>query len=471
MVSVGRDEPRRPRRAARRGSGRIIDAARRGPRGGCVAEGRDITTVVAPDADVRLLLTATEEARLARRALRRPRHRRRRRDRGDPRPGAPPRRRRLDGVAASTSPRTASSAARLLGPGLRADRRGRAGGGARAAARPSGHDRARRSRGRPRRTRASTARCAPGSTTTTSATRTARSSRREGRGRRRGPDAGPLPVLADRRPAERRQVDAGQPRARPPRGGRAGRPGRHPRPRDLRGRVGRPPVHRWSTPAAGSATSAGCRRAWPSRRRSRSSWRTRSLFVVDAKVGATDTDEAVVRLLRRSGKPVVLAANKVDDLRGEADAAALWSLGLGEPHPVSGAARPGERRPAGRRPRGAAAGVGGRRAAPRAGCAGWRWSAGRTSAKSACSTRVAGTERVVVDAVAGHHARPGGRDGRARRPAVAVRRHGGDPAPRAPGRRARTSTPRCAPRRRWRRPRSPSSCSTPASRWPSRTPA
>jgi cytidylate kinase len=47
----------------------LIDAARRGPRNGCVAEGRDITTVVAPDADVRLLLTASEEARLARRAL------------------------------------------------------------------------------------------------------------------------------------------------------------------------------------------------------------------------------------------------------------------------------------------------------------------------------------------------------------------------------------------------------------------
>lgn len=35
---------------------------------GVVAEGRDITTVVAPDADVRVLLTASEEARLARRA-------------------------------------------------------------------------------------------------------------------------------------------------------------------------------------------------------------------------------------------------------------------------------------------------------------------------------------------------------------------------------------------------------------------
>src|SRR5919202_1786408 len=60
------------------------------------------------------------------------------------------------------------------------------------------------------------------------------------------------------------------------------------------------------------------------------------LFVVDATVGANDTDDAVVKLLRRSGKPVVLAANKVDDLRGEANDAVLWNMGLGEPHPVSG---------------------------------------------------------------------------------------------------------------------------------------
>ena len=59
------------------------------------------------------------------------------------------------------------------------------------------------------------------------------------------------------------------------------------------------------------------------------------LLVVDGPVGATDADEAVVRVLRRAGKPVVLAVNKVDDERGEADAAALWSLGLGEPRPVS----------------------------------------------------------------------------------------------------------------------------------------
>ncbi len=59
------------------------------------------------------------------------------------------------------------------------------------------------------------------------------------------------------------------------------------------------------------------------------------LLVVDATVGPTDTDAAMVRVLRKAGKPVVLAANKVDAQRGEADAAALWSLGLGEPHPVS----------------------------------------------------------------------------------------------------------------------------------------
>ncbi len=59
------------------------------------------------------------------------------------------------------------------------------------------------------------------------------------------------------------------------------------------------------------------------------------MFVVDATVGATDDDEAVVKLLRRSGKPVVLVANKVDDQRGESDAAALWNLGLGQPWPVS----------------------------------------------------------------------------------------------------------------------------------------
>ncbi len=59
------------------------------------------------------------------------------------------------------------------------------------------------------------------------------------------------------------------------------------------------------------------------------------LFVVDATVGATATDEHVVRMLRATKKPVMLVANKVDDVRQEPEAASLWSLGLGQPWPVS----------------------------------------------------------------------------------------------------------------------------------------
>ncbi len=59
------------------------------------------------------------------------------------------------------------------------------------------------------------------------------------------------------------------------------------------------------------------------------------LFVVDAMVGATATDERVVRMLRATKKPVLLVANKVDDARQEPEAASLWSLGLGSPWPVS----------------------------------------------------------------------------------------------------------------------------------------
>ncbi|MDG4788103.1 ribosome biogenesis GTPase Der [Micromonospora sp. WMMD1102] len=59
------------------------------------------------------------------------------------------------------------------------------------------------------------------------------------------------------------------------------------------------------------------------------------LFVVDATVGATDVDEAAVRMLRRSAKPVLLVANKADNTAVELEATSLWSLGLGEPRPVS----------------------------------------------------------------------------------------------------------------------------------------
>jgi GTP-binding protein len=52
-------------------------------------------------------------------------------------------------------------------------------------------------------------------------------------------------------------------------------------------------------------------------------------------VGVTDADAAVAAVLRRTRKPVVLAANKVDDAPGESEVHSLWSLGLGEPLSVS----------------------------------------------------------------------------------------------------------------------------------------
>jgi GTP-binding protein len=59
------------------------------------------------------------------------------------------------------------------------------------------------------------------------------------------------------------------------------------------------------------------------------------IFVVDATVGSTDVDEAAVRMLRRSSKPVILVANKADNNAIEIEATSLWSLGLGEPYPIS----------------------------------------------------------------------------------------------------------------------------------------
>ncbi len=59
------------------------------------------------------------------------------------------------------------------------------------------------------------------------------------------------------------------------------------------------------------------------------------ILVVDTTVGATETDLAAARVLRRSDRPVLLIANKVDDERTEPAVGELWSLGLGEPIAVS----------------------------------------------------------------------------------------------------------------------------------------
>ncbi|WP_213169847.1 ribosome biogenesis GTPase Der [Natronoglycomyces albus] len=59
------------------------------------------------------------------------------------------------------------------------------------------------------------------------------------------------------------------------------------------------------------------------------------VLVLDANVGVQESDSAAARILQRSKKPVIVVANKVDGDRQEAEAAALWSLGLGEPVAIS----------------------------------------------------------------------------------------------------------------------------------------
>lgn len=59
------------------------------------------------------------------------------------------------------------------------------------------------------------------------------------------------------------------------------------------------------------------------------------VLVIDARAGVTPVDESLAGILRTSGKPVVVAANKVDVERVFADAVEAWRLGLGEPMPIS----------------------------------------------------------------------------------------------------------------------------------------
>jgi GTP-binding protein len=59
------------------------------------------------------------------------------------------------------------------------------------------------------------------------------------------------------------------------------------------------------------------------------------VFVADATTDVTDDDVGVARVLQASEVPFVLAANKVDGASAELDLGRLWSLGLGEPMPIS----------------------------------------------------------------------------------------------------------------------------------------
>jgi GTPase len=59
------------------------------------------------------------------------------------------------------------------------------------------------------------------------------------------------------------------------------------------------------------------------------------VFIVDAREGLTPQDQAIATLLRKSGRPVVLAVNKAEGLPRERTVAEFHELGLGEPFPIS----------------------------------------------------------------------------------------------------------------------------------------
>ena len=185
------------------------------------------------------------------------------------------------------------------------------------------------------------------------------------------------------RPAQRRQVHPGEPHPGPPRGRRAGHPRRHPRPGVLRRELAGPPVHRAGHRRLGArrqGPAAAGRRAGDASRcapPTRSSWWSTRSSAPPAPTRPRPSG------CRRSGKPVFLAANKVDNERGGVRGRRAVVAGAGAAAPGQRHARPRRGRPARRRARGAARGLGGGSgdAAVRGAS---RWSASPTSARARC---------------------------------------------------------------------------------------
>ena len=65
------------------------------------------------------------------------------------------------------------------------------------------------------------------------------------------------------------------------------------------------------------------------------------VFVTDGRTGITSQDQDVMNILHRSGKPVIVAANKIDDLKFIDNVYEFYNLGIGDPVPVSAASRLG----------------------------------------------------------------------------------------------------------------------------------
>lgn len=66
------------------------------------------------------------------------------------------------------------------------------------------------------------------------------------------------------------------------------------------------------------------------------------LFLVDVRQGLVDADFKVADMLRKSGKPVILVVNKVDNFeKYMPDVYEFYNLGIGDPHPISAASKLG----------------------------------------------------------------------------------------------------------------------------------
>ena len=145
------------------------------------------------------------------------------------------------------------------------------------------------------------------------------------------------------------------------------------------------------------------------------------VFVVDGQVGMTTTDERIVKMLRAAGKPVVLAVNKIDDQGSEYLAAEFWKPRrtiLDFRH-----ARQGSGRPAGRRARQAQAGREDFRL-PHAFRPAPRGSGGPPERGQVVSAQSAGARRTCRGQRFGrHHARPRRRNRQHRWRGLAVHRH------------------------------------------------
>lgn len=118
-------------------------------------------------------------------------------------------------------------------------------------------------------------------------------------------------------------------------GRRPGPAGGDPRPGQLRRRVGRTRLRDRRHRRLGTGREGHGR---ADRRAGRTGHRRRGRRALRRRCDCRDAGRRRGRRRGapcRSRKPVVLAANKVDDVRIEVDAAAMWNLGLGEPHPVS----------------------------------------------------------------------------------------------------------------------------------------